>query len=148
MNIKVQLEDGTSAPFKTEIIDGNLVVTIVDEKQEDVNLFPKWEELKSFSGCYVGSNCSIYKANGFAATRAGNKNVFTTSNLAEAVVATAKVSQTYKRYRELVGEVNGTVRQYGLLYLIFRDESDWKKFHNANKKDLDLIDSVEDTVQL
>lgn len=150
MNIRVQLEDGTDAPFKTEIINGTITVTITQNERDELNLFPTWEELESFSGCYVGSDCSIYKANGFAATRAGNKNVFTTSNLAEAVVATAKVSQTYKRYRELVGDIYAplTYRQYGLLRMIFKNCSDAESFYNANKEDLDLITKVTLDIQL
>lgn len=150
MNIKVQLEDGTNAPFKTEIINDTITVTITQNERDELNLFPTWEELESFSGCYVGSDCSIYKANGFAATRAGNKNVFTTSNLAEAVIATAKVSQTYKRYRELLGEVDNlpVVISYGLTKLAFRNGSDWDKFYMVNKEDLELIFNVSSIVQL
>jgi len=139
MNIKVNLQDGTPAQFKTEIIDGNLVVTVVEEKQE-VNLFPKWEDLEIKDAGYEIIEPQFC--------------IFTTSDLAKAALATARVSQTYKRYRELVGEVNhwgstvSTVRYYGLLYLVFRSESDWKNFHNANKEDLDLIASLEDTVQI
>lgn len=139
MNIKVNLQDGTPAQFKTEIIDGNLVVTVVEEKQE-VNLFPKWEELEIKDAGYEITEPQFC--------------IFTTCDLAKAALATARVSQTYRRYRELVGEINhwgstvSIVRHYGLLYLVFKDESDWRKFHNANKEDLDLIASLEDTVQL
>lgn len=140
MNIKVNLQDGTPAQFKTEIIDGAIVVTVVEEAKEEKNLFPKWEELEIKDAGYEIIEPQFC--------------IFTTYDLAKAALATARVSQTYRRYRELVGEVNhwgstvSIVRCYGLLYLVFRDESDWKKFHNANKEDLDLISIVEDTVQL
>jgi len=149
MNIKVNLQDGTPAQFKTEIIDGAIVVTVVEEEKQEVNLFPKWEELGKVSGCYIESDCTVYCGRVFD-TREDNQNVFTTSDLAKAALATARVSQTYRRYRELVGEVDnfGFIRCYGLLYLLFRDVSDWEKFHSANKEDLDLISIVEDTVQL
>jgi len=152
MNIKVNLQDGTPAQFKTEIIDGAIVVTVVEEKQE-VNLFPKWEELEEIKGYCIDIDSEIFEEQQYL-TKEMNQNVFTTEDLAKASLATARVSQTYRRYRELVGEVNhwgstvSIVRYYGLLYLVFRNESDWKKFHNANKEDLDLIASLEDSVQI
>lgn len=148
MNIKVNLADGTPAQFKTEIIDGNLVVTVAEEEQE-VNLFPKWEELGEIEGHFVNMNSLVKYGYGIL-TESKNEFVFTTSELAKASLATARVSQTYRRYRELVGEVDNLtiVRYYGLSSLAFRDESDWDKFYTANKEDLNLINYVEDTVQL
>lgn len=149
MNIKVNLQDGTPAQFKTEIIDGAIVVTFVEEEKQEVNLFPKWEELEGIKGYYVKSDSEIIYEMDYTAT-SNNFNIFTTEDLAKAALATARVSQTYRRYRELVGEVDnfGFIRCYGLLYLLFRDVSDWEKFHSANREDLDLISIVEDTVQL
>ena len=148
MNIKVNLQDGTPAQFKTEIIDGSLVVTVVSEKEKK-DLFPKWEELGKIDGYYVGITSEI-KNEVHNPTTGLNHNVFTTSDLAKASLATARVSQTYRRYRKLVGDVDnfGFIKCYGLLYLLFRDISDWEKFHSANREDLDLISIVEDTVQL
>lgn len=136
MNIKVNLQDGTPAQFKTEIIDGAIVVTVVEEEKEKANLFPKWEELEIKDAGYEIIEPQFC--------------IFTTYDLAKAALATARVSQTYRRYRELVGEVDnfGFIRCYGLLYLLFRDVSDWEKFHSANREDLDLISYIEDTVQL
>lgn len=151
MNIKVNLQDGTPAQFKTEIIDGSLVVTVVSEqeKKEEVNLFPKWEELGRIDGYYV-ANISKIEKEVYNATVGLNQNIFTTSDLAKAALATARVSQTYRRYRELVGDVGNSdiVRRYGLLRLIFRDKQDWDKFYKSNEDDFNLILEVQKVVQL
>ena len=147
MNIKVNLQDGTPAQFKTEIIDGSLVVTVVEEKKEEVNLFPKWEELGKISGYCVKSDSKIGYAMGFNIVE-GNQNIFTTEDLAKATLATARVSQTYRRYMELFKDVGSYVVVFGFLKLAFKDESDFRAFCRANREDLDLISIVEDAVQL
>ena len=154
MNIKVNLQDGTPAQFKTEIVDGSLVVTVVSEQEkEEVNLFPKWEELDRIDGYYVG-NISEIKKEVYNPTIGLNKNIFTTEDLAKAALATARVSQTYRRYRELVGDgekgilEDWLVRMTGLLKMEFKDASHWEYFYRANKEDLDLINRVKDTTQL
>jgi len=148
MNIKVNLQDGTPAQFKTEIIDGAIVVTVVEEEKQEVNLFPKWEELGEISGYCVKSDSEIGYAMGFNIVE-GNQNIFTTSDLAKAALATARVSQTYKRYRELVGDMYAPIgRKYGLLRMTFVNHSDAEKFYEANKEDLELIRHVKDNVQL
>lgn len=152
MNIKVNLADGTPAQFKTEIIDGSLVVTVVsEEEQEKVNLFPKWEDLGEISGYCVKSDSEIGYAMGFNIVE-GNQNVFSTEDLAKAALATARVSQTYRRYRELIGDlptsiiwhdeysVEATViKLYGLLRMTFANSSDWEEFYKSNKEDLKAI---------
>lgn len=151
MNIKVNLADGTPAQFKTEIIDGNLVVTVVEEKQEEVNLFPKWEELGSFHGHWINSDSTINSLTHNSVNSViGNSNLFTTSELAKASLATARVSQTYRRYRELVGEFedNSILKDYGILRMVFRNMAEWNSFYIANKGDLELIFNVATTVQL
>ena len=130
MNIKVNLQDGTPAQFKTEIIDGAIVVTVVEDKQE-VNLFPKWEELGEISGCYIESDCTICCGRVFDA-REDNQNILTTSDLAKAVLATARVSQTYRRYMELFKDVGSYVVVFGFLKLAFKDEGDVSAFCMSN----------------
>lgn len=149
MNIKVNLQDGTPAQFKTEIIGGAIVVTVVEEEKHEVNLFPKWEELEEIKGYFVKSDSEITYGIDYTAT-SSNKNVFTTSDLAKAALATARVSQTYRRYRELVGErfEPSIAMQYGLLRVPFKSGSDAESFYEANKGDLDLILKVSNTVQL
>lgn len=149
MNIKVNLQDGTPAQFKTEIVDGAIVVTVVEEKKEEVNLFPKWKELGEIKGYWIEGGSELIEANGMETSDIRNSNVFTTSDLAKAALATARVSQTYRRYRELVGEFDApTYRQYGLLRVPFKSGSDAESFYEANKGDLDLILKVSNTVQL
>lgn len=160
MNIKVNLQDGTPAQFKTEIIDDAIVVTVVGEEKEDTNLFPKWEELGEISGCYIESDCTIYCGRVFDA-REDNQNIFSTSDLTKAALATARVSQTYRRYRELVGEISiptirypnsvdevAVIKTYGLLRMTFANSSDWEKFYESNKEDLKAILYVSSNTQI
>ena len=160
MNIKVNLQDGTPAKFKTEIIDGNLVVTVVKEEKQESNLFPKWEELEFVKGYYVNQNSLISEFMTLAAVEDAY-NLLTTSDLAKAALATARVSQTYRRYRELVGDlptsiiwhdecaVEATViKLYGLLRMTFANSSDWEKFYESNKEDLKAILYVASNTQL
>lgn len=147
MNIKVNLQDGTPAQFKTEIIDGAIVVTVVEEEKWEANLFPKWEELEEIKGYYVRSYSDVSDEI-FSRAIEKNANIFTTEDLAKASLATARVSQTYRRYRELVGEVGSYAVVFGILKLVFRNEDDFRAFCRANREDLDLISIVEDTVQL
>jgi len=146
MNIKVNLQDGTPAQFKTEIIDGAIVVTVVEEEQEE-NLFPKWEDLEEIKGYFVKSDSEITYGMDYTAT-SSNKNIFTNEDLAKAALATARVSQTYRRYMELFRDVGSYVVVFGFLKLAFKDEGDFRAFCRANREDLDLISIVEDTVQL
>lgn len=148
MNIKVNLQDGTPAQFKTEIIDGAIVVTVVEEEKE-VNLFPKWEELSEIEGVFVDHDSKIFKTPNHISSTSDNSNVFSTSDLAKAALATARVSQTYRRYRELVGDTYAPIiRKYGLLRMTFASPSDWNSFLDANKEDLYSILKVSKTVQL
>lgn len=161
MNIKVNLQDGTPAKFKTEIVDGNLVVTVVEEEKQEKNLFPKWEELEGrISGHYVNSEGQIIYALDHRIMK-GNENIFTTLDLVKASLATARVSQTYKRYREFVGEISiptirypnsvdevAVIKTYGLLRMTFANPSDWEKFYESNKEDLKAILYVSSNTQL
>lgn len=150
MNIKVNLQDGTPAQFKTEIIEGNLVVTVVSEEKTEGNLFPKWEELGQFRGFWVDEDSDIKHYDGKYLGGESNQNIFSTEDLAKAALATARVSQTYRRYRELIGEVEdwGYGKTFGFLRLLFKKESDFFTFYESNKEDLNLIRQVEYTVQL
>lgn len=162
MNIKVNLQDGTPAQFKTEIIDGSLVVTVVseEEEKEETNLFPKWEELERISGYYVDSDSEISKFITLFVTD-NACNLFTTEDLAKAALATARVSQTYRRYRELVVNIPTSIiwneecaaeatviKSYGLLRMTFANSSDWEKFYESNKEDLKTILYVSGNAQL
>jgi len=149
MNIKVNLQDGTPAQFKTEIIDGSIIVTVVEEEKQEKNLFPKWEELGTVNGAFIDEDSRILKVSNDVVSASENSNMFTTLDLAKAALATARVSQTYKRYRELVGDMYAPIgRKYGLLRMTFVNHSDAEKFYEANKEDLELIRHVKDNVQL
>jgi hypothetical protein len=147
MNIKVNLQDGTPAQFKTEIVDGSLVVTVVSE-EEKKDLFPKWEELGEIKGHWIQTHSGISLLHHYDCT-GSSQNLYSTSDLARAALATARVSQTYRRYRELVGEVRlpETVR-FGLILMAFRNEEDWFAFRKSNEEDFDLILKVQQAVQL
>lgn len=149
MNIKVNLADGTPAQFKIEIIDGNLVVTVVDDEKEEKNLFPKWEELGEIKGYWIEGGSELIEADGMETSDIRNSNIFSTSDLAKAALAIARVSQTYRRYRELVGDVDGyVVVVIGILKLVFKNDADFRAFSWANREDLELIKNVAFTVQL
>lgn len=149
MNIKVNLQDGTPAQFKTEIIDGAIVVTVVEEENQESNLFPKWEELCEISGYWINYNSDFEFVSAKSTESYINSDIFTTEDLAKAALATARVSQTYRRYRELVGEVElPELVRFGLILMAFRNEEDWFAFRESNKDDLDLIFKVSNTVQL
>lgn len=148
MNIKVNLQDGTPAQFKIEIIDGAIVITVVEEEKQEVNLFPKWEELEEIKGYCIDIDSEIFEEQQYL-TKEMNQNIFTTSELAKASLATARVSQTYRRYREVVGDMYAPiVRKYGLLRMTFASLSDWNSFFDANEEDLYSILKVSKIVQL
>lgn len=119
------------------------------EIENEEYLFPKWEELVNISGYWIDTESEIENDKDLIPDEY-DYNMFATRKLAEAALATAKVSQTYKRYRELLGEVDDlpVVIRYGLSNIAFRNESDWEKFYITNKEDLELIFNVSSTIQL
>lgn len=163
MNIKVNLQDGTPAKFKTELIDGAIVVTVVEEQEkEKKNLFPKWEELERIGGYWINYDSDFEFVSAKSTESCINSDIFTTEDLAKAALATARVSQTYKRYRELVGDITistitwhdecaseaDVIKSYGLLKMTFANSSDWEKFYESNKEDLKAILYAANNTQL
>lgn len=59
--------------------------------------YPKWEDLKGVSGCYIANNCIIKPASNIIAN-GENKNVFLTEKHAKSVLAMAQISQLMPYY--------------------------------------------------
>lgn len=59
--------------------------------------YPKWEDLKKISGCYITDNCIIRPASNVIAN-GENKNVFLSEKHAKSVLAMAQISQFMPYY--------------------------------------------------
>lgn len=59
--------------------------------------YPKWEDLKKISGCYITDNCIIRPASNVIAN-GENKNVFLTEKHAKSALAMAQISQLMPYY--------------------------------------------------
>lgn len=59
--------------------------------------YPKWEDLKGVSGCYIANNCIIRPASNIIAN-GENKNVFLSEKHAKSVLAMAQISQLMPYY--------------------------------------------------
>lgn len=59
--------------------------------------YPKWEDLKGVSGCYIANNCIIRPASNIIAN-GENKNVFLTEKHAKSALAMAQISQLIPFY--------------------------------------------------
>ena len=133
MNIKVEV-DGKPVKFKVE---GNVIML-----ESNVNPFPKWEELPYICG-YAGNKDGEVKIHPIKSPEQKDINVFSTRYLAEATLALARISQTYRYYVD--HSANGdsgysaSIPIIGKYQLTFSSKTDLEDFIEVNKKDLNTI---------